>query len=303
MGINSIRTKCELIVKSQVTIIPKFFILLVEPVFKRKLLNKKFYSVFVIAILFIPVPAVSAISCIEPIRYGNLQVDVLPPISNLECKIMTLNIKIEQNENLNYTPIQLQLHNKTQDVIPHSSFLIAIKNQNKTVMEDLFHAHSGSLIIELRQIDDVKEWTLVGDNEKLGIGWTNDNDVYAISTPPVKKPETYEVYVTVFNVYDDIFSFKPDERPKFNFRLNSDESGQILQLNTELKQQGYKSDENEFLIQPLPPLKQLKSGLEIDQIVCKIGQALVVKSSDGSPVCVKPETKEKLIERGWAKLV
>lgn len=275
---------------------------MIESVFKRKLFNKKFYSVFAIATLFIPVSAVSAISCIEPIRYGNLQVDVLPPISNPECRIMTLNIKIEQNENLN-TSIQLQLHNRTQDVITHSSFLVSIKNQSKVVMEELFHAHSGSLIIELRQGDDVKEWRLEDDNEKLGIGWTNNNDAYVVNTPLVKKAETYNVNITVFNVYDDTFSFKPDEMPKFDFRLNSDEFGQILPLNTELEQNDYKSDKNEFLIQPLPPLKQFKSGFEIDQIVCKVGQALVVKSSNGLPACVKPETKEILIDRGWAKPV
>lgn len=39
----------------------------------------------------------------------------------------------------------------------------------------------------------------------------------------------------------------------------------------------------------------------IDEIQCKNGLVLVTKSTDGSPTCVKPETKQKLIERGWAK--
>jgi len=50
-----------------------------------------------------------------------------------------------------------------------------------------------------------------------------------------------------------------------------------------------------------PPLKQFKSGIPTDKITCKEGLELVIKSSDESPACVKPATKSKLIERGWAK--
>lgn len=46
----------------------------------------------------------------------------------------------------------------------------------------------------------------------------------------------------------------------------------------------------------LPPLKQVKLGVEIS---CKPELVLITKY-DGSPACVKPETREKLIERGWA---
>lgn len=49
------------------------------------------------------------------------------------------------------------------------------------------------------------------------------------------------------------------------------------------------------------PLKQFKSGTPIGEIQCEEGLELTLKASDGSPICVKPETKQKLIERGWAK--
>jgi len=45
----------------------------------------------------------------------------------------------------------------------------------------------------------------------------------------------------------------------------------------------------------LPPLKQVKLGIEIS---CKPEIVLITKY-DGSPACVKPESREKLIERGW----
>ena len=45
----------------------------------------------------------------------------------------------------------------------------------------------------------------------------------------------------------------------------------------------------------LPPLKQVKLGLEPS---CKENLVLITKYN-GAPACVKPETREKLIERGW----
>jgi len=50
----------------------------------------------------------------------------------------------------------------------------------------------------------------------------------------------------------------------------------------------------------LPPLKQSKNGIPSDMIDCKPTLVLVIKNNNGSPACVKPETKIQLFERGWA---
>jgi len=52
----------------------------------------------------------------------------------------------------------------------------------------------------------------------------------------------------------------------------------------------------------LPPLKQFKNGISLELIECNPGLSLIIKNTDGSPACVKPETKILLIERNWAKL-
>ncbi len=46
------------------------------------------------------------------------------------------------------------------------------------------------------------------------------------------------------------------------------------------------------------PLKQIKSGISVHGIQCNDSLVLVTKY-DGSPACVKEQTKQKLIERGW----
>jgi len=48
----------------------------------------------------------------------------------------------------------------------------------------------------------------------------------------------------------------------------------------------------------LSPLKQLQSGITINNIQCRENFILIPKH-DNSPACVKPETISKLIERGW----
>lgn len=50
------------------------------------------------------------------------------------------------------------------------------------------------------------------------------------------------------------------------------------------------------------PLEQFKSGIPANKIICKEGLQLVIKTEDGSPACVKPDTANILIERGWAKV-
>lgn len=50
---------------------------------------------------------------------------------------------------------------------------------------------------------------------------------------------------------------------------------------------------------PIPPFKQMKLGIPFSKIVCN-EELELIKKYDGSPSCVKPQTKQKLIERGWA---
>ena len=48
-----------------------------------------------------------------------------------------------------------------------------------------------------------------------------------------------------------------------------------------------------------PPLKQLKAGISLHDVKCNVDMQLVFKTEDKSPACVKPDTAQKLVERGW----
>jgi len=51
----------------------------------------------------------------------------------------------------------------------------------------------------------------------------------------------------------------------------------------------------------LPPLKLYKAGIPIEEIHCKSNLELAIKSSNGSPVCLKPESIDTLYNREWIK--
>jgi hypothetical protein len=48
------------------------------------------------------------------------------------------------------------------------------------------------------------------------------------------------------------------------------------------------------------PLPQFRTGTDFDEITCKQGYALVSKLEDGNPACVKADTVQELVSRGWA---
>ena len=49
------------------------------------------------------------------------------------------------------------------------------------------------------------------------------------------------------------------------------------------------------------PKKQLKKGIPIEEITCKIGLDLIIRNN-GSPACVKPTTAERFLNLGLASI-
>ena len=72
---------------------------------------------------------------------------------------------------------------------------------------------------------------------------------------------------------------------------NDDRILKIIPISSEEKVMGDSS---------LSPLKQISSGIDPHNVMCKEGLELIFKKSNFYPACVKPSSIEKLIERGWA---
>jgi hypothetical protein len=50
----------------------------------------------------------------------------------------------------------------------------------------------------------------------------------------------------------------------------------------------------------LPPLKQFKSGISAEDVVCKERLRLVINTENNLPACVKSSSLERLVTQGWA---
>ena len=53
----------------------------------------------------------------------------------------------------------------------------------------------------------------------------------------------------------------------------------------------------------LPPKHQTAMGVSPNDVICKEGLELLIKKGDNMPACIKPESSERLLERGWAKTI
>ncbi len=62
---------------------------------------------------------------------------------------------------------------------------------------------------------------------------------------------------------------------------------------------GSMEPEEEHEYDGIAPLKQVEAGVEPEDVACVTGMDLLIKNSNGSPACVKPETAERLIQLGW----
>lgn len=51
------------------------------------------------------------------------------------------------------------------------------------------------------------------------------------------------------------------------------------------------------------PLIQYRSGIDVQAITCNLDLQLILKAEDGSPACVKPDTAQQLMGRGWGKSI
>jgi hypothetical protein len=76
------------------------------------------------------------------------------------------------------------------------------------------------------------------------------------------------------------------------------EANTSLELKETVQMSSEISDENN--VSSLSPLKQIKEGVEPENIQCKEQLKLIFKSS-GSPACVKETSVQKLVSLGWSQ--
>lgn len=100
--------------------------------------------------------------------------------------------------------------------------------------------------------------------------------------------------------------FSDEDRARF-FKMHGFSENTIIDPITHflIEPSDLQSDDSYFIQKDfdLPPLKQISSGILPENVTCTEGFQLIFKAVDNSPACVKPVTAQKLLERGWTKLI
>lgn len=190
----------------------------------------------------------------------------------------------------------LKLNNQTWNFMP--KILASTHDSNPVAPKILIITAFPSTIIENKNNTSVT-YTIMAKNNVKG--------VYALSifscglTPLVVGLNESQVNPTIFN---DFFSAEyqcptiTDSVPNLNIVGYSGMISKIISMNFD--NTNITSSVSQLEI--LSPLKQFKSGIKAEDVKCKEGLQLVIKSEDGSPACVTTDTATTLMERGWSRL-
>ena len=53
----------------------------------------------------------------------------------------------------------------------------------------------------------------------------------------------------------------------------------------------------------LSPRQQMASGIDANDVICKEGFVLMIRSTNGAAACVTPPTSQKLSDAGWGTII
>jgi len=110
---------------------------------------------------------------------------------------------------------------KTGEIIQHTSFLVSVDKEGKLLMRDLFHTHSGNLMIKIQSEDlDVNDVVVYGDEEPFQGGWTSVNDKITVKAPILLDAGLYHFEIEIFGIDNDRIIFVPSEAPRFDSWLS-----------------------------------------------------------------------------------
>jgi hypothetical protein len=88
----------------------------------------------------------------------------------------------------------------------------------------------------------------------------------------------------------------------FDIKIRAEDPSSIKIVLPMMSNESMLDQQDELKIIHKSPRAQVRSGIASTEVVCKEGFELLLKTTDGSPVCVKETNVFKIIERGWGKL-
>ncbi|MBP0119581.1 MAG: peptidase [Nitrosarchaeum sp.] len=173
------------------------------------------FSIFMLIILQIPLNAFGdgfTQENLPPASVGNRDASLFIKISP---PILTENTAEDKF-------LELRLFDaKTGETIKHTSFFVTVDKDGKLLMRDLFHTHTGSLIIKIKSEDlDVNDIVVYGDHEPYLDAWTSVNDNISVKAPILLDAGLYHFEIEIFGIDYDNNIFATSDAPRFDSWLS-----------------------------------------------------------------------------------
>jgi hypothetical protein len=172
------------------------------------------------------VVSVFTISVILPNAFADgLTQENLPPAS-VGDRDASLFIKISPpiltEDTIGDTTLELKLFDaNTGEPIKHTSMFVKVEKDGELLMRDLFHTHSGDLLLKIQPTDlDVNDVVVYGDTEPYLRGWMSANDQISVKAPVLLEAGLYHFSIEIFGIDFDKNIFATSNTPKFESWLS-----------------------------------------------------------------------------------
>ena len=125
-------------------------------------------------------------------------------------------------------------------------------------------------------------------------------EIHHLVVTKLETNETFDRYKVPFLKDDYFFQFHFDIQHvesaiQYDPSKYTDPENQtinVIQDTTQL-------EESEIVIPP-SPRQQVKDGIPNNEIMCRDGHTLVIRTTSDAPICVSPQTADLLVLRGFA---
>ncbi|MHB8602603.1 MAG: hypothetical protein ACYC6W_10270 [Nitrosotalea sp.] len=204
-----------------------------------------------------------------------------------------------QHTSQNSTDLHLRFFDANNNsTINNVTFFINVTKDGKVLMHELFYTSTGWITIKFSPSNDIEKWVVHGTNEPTLGGRMSKNDTLYI-TGSAFTEGTYRIHVEVLSLFYVNELVDQSNPPTFDSWWSVDDKGNISKYNNDTIENSLKLGNHPIINKILSPLKQFKSGIAANDVKCEQDLQLVIKAEDNSPACVKSQTAQKLVERGW----
>jgi hypothetical protein len=185
-------------------------------------MNFKIFFPIAIAVLFV----LQASTAAQHVYGDGLTQENLPPASfgdRQAALFIKISPPILTKDTVGDTYIELKLYDaKTNQNVPHTSYFVSVWKDNKLLLRNLFHAHSGDLVLKIVPTKvDVNDVVVYGDQvPQIPGAWTGFNDRVDVHAPVLLDAGLYHFEIKIFGIDYDQNIFADKDVKTFNSWLS-----------------------------------------------------------------------------------